>query len=488
MRGMRRALAIVGVLLLGCSHEPEKATPVARVVVVGVDGLEWKVLRPLIADGRCPNLRALMERGSFGRLETLAPALSPIVWTTIATGRPPEEHGILGFTDEEKHGYTAAQRKCRAVWDVADRHGLSSCVLGWWITWPVENLRGVMVSGSSSPSMVDENWKPALVRGIPGQVSPVELEGEAFAIADRVGAQGSVKALAEQKVFRGVRDKDLGDVEIKLVRESLWSIQSDATFFALARKLLPERKADLSLVYFGGPDVIGHRFWRYREPDAFRWPGTPESETRWKELSPDSDPLSQIIASPEGARALADAIANEYVWIDEMLGDLVKDAGPDSTIVVCSDHGMHADSTAEPNVRFITGHHLDGPPGILVAAGPGIRRAGGLDAFLAGGEPPLVGGVAAITPTLLALLGIPRSLEMKESALEAILDGRARDNANLPPIPTHDEGYRPPKKVVLPPELEKSFQERMGALGYIGTEDEPPPKKGPPKKNPPKNN
>lgn len=476
---MRFRWLLLSLTLVACSGEPPRATPVARVVVIGVDGLEWKVLRPLIADGRCPNLRALMERGSFGRLETIAPALSPIVWTTIATGRTAEEHGVLGFTDEEKNAYTAAQRKCRAVWDVADRYGLSSCVLGWWVTWPVEEIRGVMVSGSSSPSMVDENWKPALVRGIPGQVSPKALEESAFAIADAAGAKGAVKRLAEEKVFRGVHDKDLGAVEIKLVRESLWSIQSDATFFALARKLLPEKKADLSLVYFGGPDVIGHRFWRYREPDAFRWPGTPESEKRWKELSPGSDPLSELVATPEGARALAEAIPNEYVWVDEMIGDLVRDAGPGATILVCSDHGMHADSTGEPNVRFITGHHLDGPPGVLVAAGPGIRRSGGLDAFLAGGEPAVVGGVAAVAPTLLALLGIPRSLEMKESALEGILDGQARDHANMPPVKTHDDGYRPPKKITLPAELEKSFQERFGGLGYIGTEDGEP---APPKK------
>ena len=459
-------------LAAGCSHEPPPAKPVARVVVIGADGLEWKVLRPLITGGRCPNLRALMERGSFGRLETIAPALSPIVWTTIATGRPKEEHGILGFTDEEKHAYTAAQRKCRAVWDVADRYGLSSCVLGWWVTWPVEDVRGVMVSGSSSPSMVDENWKPALVRGVPGQVSPKAREEEVFDVADAAGAQGSVKRLAEGKVFRGVRDADMQNVELDLIRQSLWSIQSDATFFALAKDLFPKEKADLSLVYFGGPDVIGHRFWRYMDPSAFHW-----TEERWKELSPESEPLARILANAEGTRALGEAIPNEYVWIDEMIGELVRDAGPDATILVCSDHGMHADSTEEPNARFITGHHLDGPPGVLVAAGPGIRKSGGLQAFLRGDEPPVVGSVGAVAPTLLALLGIPRSLEMKESALEGILDGKARDLANLAPVKTHDDGYRPPKKITLPKELEESFQKRFGGLGYIGTEDDPPPKK-----------
>ncbi len=476
MTRMRTRYAVLALLLAAChgSSAPERAKPVSRVIVIGADGLEWKVLRPLLVAKRCPNLAALMERGTFGRLETLEPALSPVVWTTIATGRPPEEHGIKAFEDQDKHAYTAAQRKCRAVWDIADRYGLSSCVLGWWVTWPVEDIRGAMVSGSSSPSMVDENWKPALLPGIPGQVSPNSLESEAFAIAGRAGAQGAVKKLGEEKVFRDVRDADMETVETSLIRQSLWSIQSDATFFELAKDLFPKERADLSLVYFGGPDVIGHRFWRYMEPSAFHW-----TEERWKELSPNSEPLAKILANPEGTRALGEAIPNEYVWIDEMIGEIVRDAGPDATIVVCSDHGMHADSTEEPNVRFITGHHLDGPPGVLVAAGPGIRKSGGLDAFLRGDEPPIVGGVASVTPTLLALLGIPRSLEMKDSALEGILDGKARDNANLPPVETHDEGYRPPKKLKLPADLEKSFQDRFKGLGYIGTGDEDSPKKKP---------
>ena len=474
MTRMRTGFAVLALLLAGCHgpSDPAPATPVSRVIVVGADGLEWKVLRPLIQAKRCPNLAALMERGSFGRLATLEPALSPVVWTTIATGRPPDEHGIVDFEDKDKHAYTAAQRKCRAVWDIADRYGLSSCVLGWWVTWPVEEIRGVMVSGSSSPSMVDENWKPALFKDIPGQVSPKSLEGEAFVIADRAGAKDAVKKLAEEKVFRGVRDADMEQVETKLIRQSLWSIQSDETFFELAKELFPRQKADLSLVYFGGPDVIGHRFWRYMEPSAFHW-----TEERWKEISPDSERLDRILTPPEKMGELAGAIPNEYVWIDEMIGEIVQSAGPDATILVCSDHGMHADSTGEPNVKFVTGHHLDGPPGVLVAAGPGIRKSAGLEAFLRGEEPPIVGGVASVAPTLLALLGIPRSLEMKDSALEGILDGKARDNANLPPVATHDEGYRAPKKITLPPALEESFQKRFGGLGYIGTEDDPPKKK-----------
>jgi glycine/D-amino acid oxidase-like deaminating enzyme len=113
---------------------------------------------------------------------------------------------------------------------------------------------------------------------------------------------------------------------------------------------------------------------------------------------------------------------------------------------------------------------------LIVAAGPCIRRSGDIAGFLASGELRSLGGVLDVAPTLLALLGIPRSREMPGAAIAAILDGAAGVNAKLPAVATHDEGFRPPSRTELPPEMERNFQERFKALGYIGSEDEDPPK------------
>jgi len=280
-------------------------------------------------------------------------------------------------------------------------------------------------------------------------------------------------------VFGSIPDASLGDVEKKLMKQTLWSIQSDATFFAECRQLMPSHRADLSLVYLGGPDVVGHRFWRYYEPEKFRWPGNPDADARWKEISPQSAPLEEILATKAGDKALALVIPSDYQWIDLMIGDLVKAAGPETTVIVCSDHGFHAFGTEEPNAKFITGHHLDSPAGVIVAAGPCIRRSGDVPAFLVSGDLPSLGTVLDVTPTLLALLGIPRSLEMPGRSLDTLLEGKARENANLPPIATHDDGFRAPSATQLPPEMERNFQERFKNLGYIGSEDEAPKREKP---------
>jgi len=463
-------VATASLLPAACSRGP-KAKPAARVLLVGVDGVEWSVVRPLIAQGRMPHLRSLMERGSFGRLATMTPTLSPILWTTIATGRRPEEHGILGFTDADLRQYTSAQRRGRAVWNIADEYELPSDVFGWWITWPAEAIRGMMVSGSSSSALVDANWKPALLPGEPDQVRPESLTAEVMAVATNAGSKAEIERLAREKVFGDLDESALGTVEKRLIQETLWSIQSDATYFEITRKELRERPAQLAMVYLGGPDVVGHRFWRYYEPAPFRWPNGPGFES-----------LAGSFGGPAVAAKLGQVIPNYYAWVDEMIGGLVEAAGPDVAVIVCSDHGMHAFSTEEPNPRFLSGHHLDGPPGVIVAAGPGIARRGGLEAFLAGGEPSVTGNVLAITPTILALLGIPRSLEMSERGIESILEGPARKNVGMEPVATHDAGFRAPSRVEVPEAMNRNFNDRFKALGYIGTETDPPIQDPPPRK------
>ena len=69
----------------------------ARVVLVGVDGASWSVIDPLLAAGELPSLSEITERGVTAELETVEPVNSPTVWTSIATGRSPEAHGVTDF-------------------------------------------------------------------------------------------------------------------------------------------------------------------------------------------------------------------------------------------------------------------------------------------------------------------------------------------------------------------------------------------------------
>jgi len=122
-----------------------------KVLLIGWDAADWKVINPLMDQGKMPNVRALVEGGVMGQLATLHPPLSPMLWTSIATGKRPFQHGIHGFSEPTPDGLgirpvTNLSRKCKAVWNILNQEGLRSVVVGWWPSHPAEPINGVMVS------------------------------------------------------------------------------------------------------------------------------------------------------------------------------------------------------------------------------------------------------------------------------------------------------------------------------------------------------
>jgi len=72
-----------------------------KLLLIGWDGADWKVIHPLLDSGRMPTLNKLVEQGVMGSISTLEPPFSPMLWTSIATGKHADKHGILGFTEKD---------------------------------------------------------------------------------------------------------------------------------------------------------------------------------------------------------------------------------------------------------------------------------------------------------------------------------------------------------------------------------------------------
>ena len=122
-----------------------------RVLLVGWDAADWKVIRPLMDAGKMPNVQRLVEHGASGQIATLHPPLSPMLWTSIATGKRPFKHGIHGFSEPTPDGrgvqpVTNLSRKSKALWNILNQNDLRSVVIGWWPSHPAEPINGVMVS------------------------------------------------------------------------------------------------------------------------------------------------------------------------------------------------------------------------------------------------------------------------------------------------------------------------------------------------------
>jgi len=122
-----------------------------RVLLVGWDAADWKVIHPLIDRGLMPHTARLIENGCMANLATLSPAFSPMLWTSIATGKRPYKHGILGFSEPTPdrtavRPITNLSRKTKAVWNILNQSGKRCNVVGWWPSHPAEPIDGVMVS------------------------------------------------------------------------------------------------------------------------------------------------------------------------------------------------------------------------------------------------------------------------------------------------------------------------------------------------------
>ena len=129
---------------------PERHADQVRhpVVVVGVDGAEWRLINRLWAEGRLPHLRSIADRGVATPIETFHNE-SPVIWTSIATGVYPDVHGITGFRVRTEHGdrpVTSTVRRVPAIWNMVSAAGLRVAVLGWWATWPASHPNGRLVS------------------------------------------------------------------------------------------------------------------------------------------------------------------------------------------------------------------------------------------------------------------------------------------------------------------------------------------------------
>ncbi len=127
------------------------SSPRPRVLLIGWDAADWQVIHPLVDAGVMPNLEGLINRGTIGNLAALSPMLSPILWTSIATGKRAHLHGVRGFAEPlpDRSGIQPVgtrTRKCKALWNILSQSGRPSVVCGWQASHPAEPVHGAMFS------------------------------------------------------------------------------------------------------------------------------------------------------------------------------------------------------------------------------------------------------------------------------------------------------------------------------------------------------
>ncbi len=144
-----------------------RTAQVKRVIFLGLDGLDPAFTEKLMAEGKLPNLTRLKEQGSYRRLRTTFPALSPVAWSTFATGVNPARHNIFDFLNRDLRSYAPElssarvrpgsvemKRKSEPFWKILARHAVGSTILRVPVTFPPDDFDGRLLSAMATPDLL----------------------------------------------------------------------------------------------------------------------------------------------------------------------------------------------------------------------------------------------------------------------------------------------------------------------------------------------
>ncbi len=440
-----RASAVVAV-----QPQPRRGAG-ARVFLIGLDGADWNIIDPLIDAGRLPNLGRLARSGARGRLHTITPMLSPVIWTSIATGVVPDRHGIIDFLattgrDGEKVPVTSGLRKTKAVWNILSEQGLTVGITGWWATFPAEKVNGFVVSDRVAYQLFGARASHDPARE--GKVYPPDL-------GDLVASLTiAPETLGVAEVSRYVRLPDdpasLPSDQNRLIDDLKTLLAAGDTYTTVSLALRKRFHPDFQAVYLEGTDTIAHLFMRY----------TP--------------PLLQGVTKEDALR-FGRAVDEYYRHADELVGRLVEAAGPEAAVILCSDHGFRTgDNRPLTDSRIGYGQAADWHRkyGIIILAGQSFRKHYDV------GE----ASVLDITPTVLALLGLPVAEDMDGRPILDAFEPSFLINHPVRYVPTYETASIASRAgqdgggaaassrattAALDPQGDQELKERLESLGYL---------------------
>jgi predicted AlkP superfamily phosphohydrolase/phosphomutase len=269
----------------------------ARVLVIGIDGGTFDIIKPLVREGKLPNFKALMEGGSFGPLRTTIPPMTFPAWNAFMTGVNPGKHGVYDFTERIPGAYkiqfiNGRSRKATTIWRMASEAGKRVGVMAVPVTYPPEKLNGFMISGFDAPG-VDAH-------GDSSSMNPPALYHE---LKENVGDY-----IISSNIIKEV-DAGRADLAIDIVLKTLGRKADTAKY------LYGKEPWDLFMVLFGESDLVGHHYWKYTDRRSPFYPAK----------------------APEKCRK---AIELVYGKIDQTIGELLAMRHPDTITLLMSDHGF----------------------------------------------------------------------------------------------------------------------------------------------------
>ena len=263
-----------------------------KTLVIGLDGATFRIIDPLLDQGKLPTLRELIRSGARAVLRSTLPPMSPAAWASFSTGKNPGKHGLYDFVKRSENGYeptpvTSRDRRAEAIWSVMGKAGMKVGIVNVPVTYPPERVNGFMISGfPNPPGSTDFTYPKSLLSEINKEVPGLTLQRTIILPGDD----------AAQSVY---------DDTVAVTKSQT----------ELLTYLMGQKEWDFLMTVYDASDTIGHHFWKFMDPQHPQY-------------------------DPRLARLHGDKINKIYEVLDESVRTLLRLADEDTLVVICSDHGF----------------------------------------------------------------------------------------------------------------------------------------------------
>jgi predicted AlkP superfamily phosphohydrolase/phosphomutase/Flp pilus assembly protein TadD len=352
----------------------------SRLLLIGLDAVAWKILHPLIDSGGMPTFSRLLEHGASGELLAVQPLLPALLHTSLVTGKRAWQHGVCHPAELIPGGRrmtasTAARRSARPLWEILAREGRRCVVAGWPATHGETTAGSILVSDrypepTAGPGI--KPWPPAPVGTYyPPHVGNL-LDGKRVSPED-IDANVIAQYIPEWKKVDQKQDRRIGQLRLFLA--------ADYSYQTAALELLGANKWDFAAVRLPALAPIMRSFLPYH-------------------LHPQVGGDGDHVVYQNVVRAACRIL-------DEMVRQQIQQAGPDTTVIVVSAHGVCTQGVPRTGFPPNDKDSWKSPYGIFIACGPKFAP----DALVHGAS------VLDVVPTILTWYGLPLGEDMEGRSL-----------------------------------------------------------------------
>lgn len=263
----------------------------SKLLILGLDGATFDLIRPWVAEGYLPNLGRLMDDGVSGDLASTLPPVTSPAWPSFMTGMNPGKHGVFDFIRPNAGDFTlvnATSIRAPTVWHIMSEAGLHVGAMNVPVTYPPQPVNGFIIGGLLSPTGADYAYPPGLLAPYAAELGP-------YRVAVRV------------QYKEGNEEAFLADALDLIDTRGRYGL-----------RLMADRPWDVFMVHFIALDNLQHALWKFIDPTHPRY-------------------------RPDMAQEYGDCLLRAYRRVDEQVGSLVEQAqklAGEVNVIVMSDHGF----------------------------------------------------------------------------------------------------------------------------------------------------